>query len=52
MKELAYDMVTAYREKSTQGEAIEAVKDKHKDSDLNILWWMWSAIDAYSDINE
>lgn len=51
-KELTYELQRAYRETSTQGEAIERVKDKYPDADLNILWWMWLAIDAYKDMSE
>lgn len=48
--ELAYAMQEAYIKKKTQGEAIEQVKDKYPSADLNILWSMWAAIDAYVDI--
>ena len=51
-QKIAYEMERAYKKYRTQGEAIESVKDKHPDTDLNILWAMWYAIDAYIDINE
>jgi hypothetical protein len=50
--EIAYSMQEAYQIEKTQGEAIEKVKNKHPAADLNILWAMWAAIDAYVDINQ
>jgi hypothetical protein len=51
MTEIAYDMQEAYQKQKTQGEAIEVVVNKHSSIDINILWAMWVAIDAYVDIN-
>ena len=52
LREIAYAIEESYREKKTQGEAIEFVKDNFPDADLNILWAMWYAIDAYVDVNK
>ena len=46
----AYEMQEAYTETETQGKAVEKVKDKNPLADLNILWAMWAAIDAYADV--
>lgn len=48
---LAYSMEQAYMQRKTQGEAIEQVRDEHTGADLEILWAMWAAIDAYVDVN-
>ena len=40
------DMVYAYDYFDTQGTAVEYVKDRHQDADLNILWAMWLTLDA------
>ena len=45
----AYEMQEAYTKTITQGEAVEKVKDKNPLANLNILWAMWAAIDAYVD---
>jgi hypothetical protein len=47
MEEIAYEMVKAYGNYKTQGQAVEAVLGVHPNADLNILQAMWSAIDAY-----
>ncbi len=49
-KEIIDNLVAAYRYCDTQGEAIEKVKDKFPECDLNILWAMWSTIDIYLDL--
>ena len=50
-KNIAYEMQEAYRSCKTQGEAVEKVKDKYPDADVNVLWMMWYAIDAYVDMS-
>ena len=47
---LAYEMQAAYHNEKTQGAAIESVKKDSPYADLNILWAMWAAIDAYVDM--
>ena len=47
MATLAEWMRGAYGCNKTQGEAVEFVSDKCPSADLNILWAMWLAIDAY-----
>lgn len=49
-QEIAYTMQEAYKKTKTQGNAVEKVKDKYPKTDLNILWAMWQAIDAYIEI--
>ena len=49
VSKVAYEMVKAYRKHATQGGAIEAVKDKNPQFDLDLLWAMWVVLDAYSD---
>ena len=49
--EMSYDMVKAYEKNETQGEAVEYIKNRYPTVDLNILWAMWMAIDAYVDQN-
>ena len=51
IQDIAYAMEEAYRKFKTQGEAVEYVMDKYPDTDVNILWAMWYAIDACTDIN-
>jgi len=48
---LADAICKQYDDQKTIGIAIEKVKDKYPEADLNILWAMWSAIDAYKDLN-
>jgi hypothetical protein len=50
--DIAYEMQEAYVKEKTQGAAIERVKDRFPNADLNTLWAMWAAIDAYVDINQ
>lgn len=52
MSFLAYEMQEAYTNFNTQGEAVGYVKQKNETADLNILWAMWMAIDAYKDMQE
>lgn len=51
LQDLAYAMELAYRYLHTQGEAVEQVKKQYPNADINILWAMWYAIDAYVDKN-
>ena len=51
IQEIAYEMEKAYKTNKTQGEAVEDVKKAYPEADVNLLWAMWSAIDAYIDIN-
>ena len=51
-EKIAYAMQKAYRQTKTQGEAVERVKDEFPNANVEILWHMWQAIDAYVDINE
>ena len=51
IRAMAYEIQSAYIENKTRGEAIDRVKEKLPHADLNILWAMWAAIDAYVDIN-
>ena len=46
LQKLSGQMVDAYNSANSQGEAVEAVKDKNPEADLNILWAMWYAVDA------
>jgi len=52
MSDLAYAMVRAYQKTKTQGSAVELVKKKFADANLDVMYGMWAAIDAYKDINE
>jgi len=51
LQSVGYSMERAYKKTRSQGEAVEKVRDEFPDIDLNILWAMWYAIDAYVDIN-
>jgi uncharacterized Zn finger protein (UPF0148 family) len=50
--ELAYQVQEIYRTKKPVGEAILDIKDKNKSVDLDTLWAMWYAIDAYDFYNK
>ena len=50
ISEIAREMAKAYRWPTTKGAAVEKVKDKFPEADLNILWTVWEAIDAYVDM--
>lgn len=49
---LAYEMQEAYTKFSTQGEAVGYVKERNETASLDLLWGMWSAIEAYRDMQE
>ena len=48
---IAYCMEESYRNTQVQRQAIDLVKKKFPEADSDILLAMWSAIDAYIDIN-
>jgi hypothetical protein len=50
---LAYSIQAAYNDPNikTGSEVVEQVKDKYQSADINILWAMFAAIDAYVDAN-
>ena len=50
LRSISCEMARAYDNKDTQGEAVEYVKDKFPGADVNLLWAMWTAIDAYQYI--